>query len=839
LGVVFANSGAAAATGVTGVLRVPSPWAAVLDSVYALGTLGAGGSIATAGQVRCFVSAGTPDGSVLPFEFRSTDGADVWTDVVNRVVHAPQVELVLVDVDDSGPGGNGDGAIQAGESFDLDVRFKNYGTGAVHGLVSFLASSDPDVIITTGTAPVGSAAPMQEVTSPTSFRLQELSLDENPLTLVLADAYLRYSAWPMTLRGPTAPPTPVLDATQGTNVVVCSWTPSSVPDLAGYHVYRSLSGAGPWARITADRTAGVAYYRDTGLQPSTQYYYYVTAVDSSGNESPPSGVAQINTNPAQLAGWPIAMISVTTCPPAVGDITGDGGKEIVAGNSTLYAWDWRGTELRDDDLDPQTWGVFASEMSTLTAAVVLAELDAAPGLEVFVASWNDGNRSSVVRGDGSFPSNWPQNPDSLTAPSGFWAAPAAGDVDGDGRAEIFAAAKNGNLYAWHPDGTPLGAMAAWKSGLGTWSRCSPSLANLDGDPQPEIVYGAPTGTLHVWNADGSDVPGFPRPLGTLVLSSTAIGDVNRDGRQDIVLVTENDSLYVIDSWTARALPGWPVYLPVQSDPISPSPALADFDFDGFLEIVVAQNSDVLSQCSVRVYDHQGGLLPGWPQPVGSHTSESSPIVADFSGDAIPDVVFGNQGGLIYGWDRNGNPLSGFPLTIGDYVRSVPYADDVDGDGDIDLVFAGYDKNLWIWDFTAPWSPAAAQWPTFKHDPQRSGFFGHRATTPTDAGGGTPAASVPPRAFLAQNVPNPFNPLTTIEYGVPALGATSPVQVQLDIHDAKGRRVRRLLGGPQMPGTYQALWDGRDDRGQPLGSGVYIYRLRIAGETLSRKLLLLR
>ncbi len=841
LDLTFANSGNGAASGVSGVLRLTSPWATVQDSTYTVGNVGSGGSVLVSGPVRFAVSASAPDGAVLACRFASTNGSATWNDTVNRVLHAPGMQLVLVDVLDPAPGGNNDGTIQAGETFDLVPSFKNYGSGAAIGLQSTLLSSDPDIVLTVNNISVGTAAPLQELVAANHFRLQENSLQENPLTLQLVDTYGHMKSWNLTLRGPVAPDAPVLDPSQGSTVMVCTWTPSVEPDLAGYHLYRSQTGLPPWTRVTLDRTNGVAYYRDSGLTPSTKYFYYVSAVDSSGNESAPSPLASANTSPSQLAGWPIQMAAVSSCPPAVGDITGDGNKDIVAGNLSVYAWDWQGIELRDDDADPQTWGIFANEVGTVTAAVVMAQLDPAPGLEAFVTAWGDagdGTKAIVLRGDGSIPTGWPQDPAPASVPPGYWGSPAAVDLDGDGYAELFAPAKNGNLYAWHRDGTPVGASAAFKSGLGTWSRCSPTFANLDGDPQPEIVYAAPTGTLWIWNANGTSLPRFPMNLGNVCLSSTAIGDVDGDGDLDVVMVSENDSLYVIDPGKGKRLPGWPVYLSVESNPVSPSPALADFDADGDLEIVIANNAVPTSQCAVRVYSHTGQVLPGWPRFVDAHTSESSPIVADFSGDGVPDIVFGNENGLMYGWDRNGNTLPGFPLTVGGEVRSTPFATDIDGDGHINLILAGWDQNLWVWDFTAPYSAAAAQWPTFKHDVQRTGYYGHTATSPTDA----PASEerqVPRRAFLGQNVPNPFNPMTSVPYGVPALAGAAKVPVRIEVFDVRGRSVRRLLEGEQAPGTYEALWDGRDDHGRAVQSGVYFFRLRVASDTHVRKAMLLR
>jgi hypothetical protein len=232
-------------------------------------------------------------------------------------------------------------------------------------------------------------------------------------------------------------------------------------------------------------------------------------------------------------------------------------------------------------------------------------------------------------------------------------------------------------------------------------------------------------------------------------------------------------------------------------------------------------------------------LPGWPIVPGGFTSESSPIVADVSGDGVPDIIFGNEGGLMYGWTWTGQNLPGFPLTVGDFIRSVPYATDADGDGGIDIALMGWDKNLYIWDFPAPYNHAAAQWPALKHDQSRSGQFGYRIDQPTDVGPDPDPVvdRVPAAAFLAQNHPNPFNPTTTIQYGIPA--GSPLVDVALDIFDVQGRRVRALVRGQEAPGTHGAVWDGRDDAGRLVPSGIFFYRLQVGGQTLTRKMMLLK
>ena len=94
----------------------------------------------------------------------------------------------------------------------------------------------------------------------------------------------------------------------------------------------------------------------------------------------------------------------------------------------------------------------------------------------------------------------------------------------------------------------------------------------------------------------------------------------------------------------------------------------------------------------------------------------------------------------------------------------------------------------------------------------------------------------PNAFaLHQNVPNPFNPTTTIGYDVPPGGA----DVELRIYDVAGRLVTTLVNGRVAAGRNTALWDGRNTNGQPVATGVYFYRFATATFTQTRKMVLLK
>lgn len=88
--------------------------------------------------------------------------------------------------------------------------------------------------------------------------------------------------------------------------------------------------------------------------------------------------------------------------------------------------------------------------------------------------------------------------------------------------------------------------------------------------------------------------------------------------------------------------------------------------------------------------------------------------------------------------------------------------------------------------------------------------------------------------LAQNVPNPFNPTTTIEYAIARRS-----RVQLNVYDVRGRHVKTLVDRNVGPDSYRVVWDGRNSAGNSVASGVYFYRLVAEGFVATKKMVLLR
>ena len=95
--------------------------------------------------------------------------------------------------------------------------------------------------------------------------------------------------------------------------------------------------------------------------------------------------------------------------------------------------------------------------------------------------------------------------------------------------------------------------------------------------------------------------------------------------------------------------------------------------------------------------------------------------------------------------------------------------------------------------------------------------------------------LPSRYALFPNYPNPFNPETHIRF---ELGAQE--NIKLLIYDALGRQVRTLVYGESFsPGIHAVNWDGRNNKGQAVPSGVYIYRIKAGSYIADKKMMLIK
>jgi hypothetical protein len=110
---------------------------------------------------------------------------------------------------------------------------------------------------------------------------------------------------------------------------------------------------------------------------------------------------------------------------------------------------------------------------------------------------------------------------------------------------------------------------------------------------------------------------------------------------------------------------------------------------------------------------------------------------------------------------------------------------------------------------------------------------HALLEPADVTG-VGGSKTPSVTYLSQNFPNPFNPSTTISFGLKVAG-----NVSLRVYDVSGKLVRVMVEGERSARHYEEVWDGRDESGVPVASGMYFYELKGGNYSHTRKMVLLR
>jgi len=779
-------------------------------------------------RVRALAIPGTARGEMLRCIARDAARAD--TIDVPVAVGAASPLLAVNGFDDSpGAGGNGNGAVDPNETVGYRFGVANAGSGRARGLSIHLRNPAAGVSIVDSTASLGDVVSGAVATSALvhihvggtvpSGRLFDVRID---------DAY--FHSWTFAVDH-TAPLAPANLRTEipGADRITISWDPVAAGDASGYRLYRAPDDGSPLTLLTPVPVRRVSSYEDAGLPTLTRYRYAASAVDSGGNEGPLSAALVASTSPPALQGWPEPLGEATSSSVCLADLDGDGKPEVLVGAEYLYVFRPDGTDWHDGDQSPATTGIFSTALHHIPSSPAAADLDGDGIPEIIAASWND-STVAVWHANGAMVPGWPRKGD---AP--FWSTPAIGDIDGDGAPDIVVGSNTNKLYAWHANGTPIrgttGVLFAPQGSIIS----SPAIADLNGDGVREIIFGTSSGHVYAIHADSSIV--WDVSFNGIASSSPAVGQVIPGGGLEVVFGCMNDSVYVLTSNGQRA-PGWPKPLELTTgNGRVPSPALAPLLAplgDPRLDIVMCG-----SDGRVMAWDPQGNVLPGFANvTLGGAATEASPAVADLDGDGRLEILIGAEDRRLYAFHFDGTPVSGFPIEIGAEARSTPAVWDIDRDGATDIVLAGWDQAVHAWRYPGTFLSSGMAWPMFHHDNWRTGYATFPILTAVDTLPTPPQTppSAPRSSSLAQNRPNPFNPVTTIGY---AVAGTGPQRVLIQIFDVQGRLIATPVSRTRDPGYYDVVWDGRGKDGREVSSGVYFYRAAIGSVTFQRKLALLR
>lgn len=195
----------------------------------------------------------------------------------------------------------------------------------------------------------------------------------------------------------------------------------------------------------------------------------------------------------------------------------------------------------------------------------------------------------------------------------------------------------------------------------------------DQDPPPDDAAKTDVSSPFPGGRNVPLMPGWPQTMGSSAPYypvGVVLADVDGDGDLEVIAGSTDNRLRV---WhhDGSLLPGWPVVVEHQ---IQSKAAVADLDGDGDLEIIVNVKSG-----SVKVFHHDGTPAAGWPQPSNLTFGFLSPTVYDLDGDGTPEILIGG-GNRVSAWHADGTALAGFPVYVGSTITGTVAVGDVTGDG---------------------------------------------------------------------------------------------------------------------------------------------------------------
>ncbi len=455
--------------------------------------------------------------------------------------------------------------------------------------------------------------------------------------------------------------------------------------------------------------------------------------------------------------------------PAVGDLDGDGTPEIVMGHQDGF--------LRAYQLDGSLrWAVPADIVAGTATAIdsspTIHDFDGDGRSEVVVgagSTWAENQHGGLMmfNHDGSVrwrfvPQDifrvWGMIPQADGYSEGVFSTPAVGDVDGDGSDDIVFGGWDLHIHALDANGNPLAGFPLWQDDT-VWS--SPSLVDANGDGDMEILIGGDSaiGGVEDWTGgvlrmldhqNGQLTELWKQRPNEVVHGSPAVGDINADGRLEVMVTTgdfysgcsgrtsvaekpqcgpdlishdtQGDHLkvYAFHLDDGSNVPGWPVTL---GGTVVASPVLGDLTGDGVAEVVTAARDG-----KVYVMKGNGSVLWSYELPrrnfdqtvdvVAPESTNTTPVLADVTGDNRNDVVVPNAFGLHV---IDGKSQAHSMTSI--FISSESSAAVFDHGGQRYVVAAQFNQPLNFTElnlFTAAGAGKVADWPVWRRSQDRTG-----------------------------------------------------------------------------------------------------------------------
>ena len=485
-------------------------------------------------------------------------------------------------------------------------------------------------------------------------------------------------------------------------------------------------------------------------------------------------------------GWPITGLDEGGFrAPRVLDVDGDGAKEIIRGYSqSAHASAWRlsGVPVRTFAF-PSLW----------TPAVG----DLVPG---------DGGAEELIFADGT-PGLWTKDR--------FVAEPYRGTVvSATPVIARFPTSELTDIWGWSDGRVVWGVYAGERREvhLAPEPIIGLSVGNVTPDPANELVVVTETGRLFLVQGatDWEELASYEdKPVGAPV-----VADMDRDGLDEIVSVSPRGVVSLQHVGQRRTLS-----LPVEGGARSP-PVLGDLDGDGFVEVLFGGTARLWVVRFNGVLQTDAPIA--FPLKDEAGAIEAPAVLADLDDDGRPEIFAGSNGGLLYGLTATGEALPGFPISTGGRIRTSPLVDDLEGDGNLELLFFTDNGGMHLYhleEIDPSYTGREVIWGELGGRPGNTG----RLQKPSDVDPGEPVASLLPSRRI-YCYPNPIKGDSARLRFFLSEGA----RIEVVVINAIGEVVDRLSLEDPIPMTDNEIgWDTTH-----YASGLYICRVEAISERRS-------
>lgn len=217
--------------------------------------------------------------------------------------------------------------------------------------------------------------------------------------------------------------------------------------------------------------------------------------------------------------------------------------------------------------------------------------------------------------------------------------------------------------------------------------------DVDNDGVLEVVTGSYEGNVYIWRYDGTPLEGWPVYIGGQSLTP-ALADLDGDGDLEIAIGTnssnQNEKLFVLHHNGDPFEGNWPkgsgYEYGFEINYISDAPTIADIDGDGDMEILVANESR-----KICAWHHDGTIVSGWPAVLFNSQNGTGVSIGDIDGDGDMEIVAAESSvfgvevyGNVYAWHHDGSTIAGWPIDVGGTLYQ-PVLGDVNGDGKSEVI----------------------------------------------------------------------------------------------------------------------------------------------------------